>query len=263
MAAATAILTAAGIAANLGMAAAQQQQTNKAKAAVRDANAKLQGIQETDYLAGLQVPTLGANLAMDAEARRESTMLSALQGAGAEAVIGGVPQLVQQGQEQDLNIAAGLQEAEYNRDLQVGMNKQNIESRRVGREYEQASLNLAGAQQNLAQSRQNTQDYIMGALQTGLTGGLQMAKERPLYPETPAESTVGNYTTSPEMQKTMQGINSRGLSQTQVTNPYLGTAPPQINRYSKPVNMYQLGLTPEESEAFRMQKINEAINYGG
>lgn len=225
MAAVTAVLTAAGIAANAAMAAQAQKQANKDKAAIRDATAKLQGIKEADYLAGLQVPTLGYDLAQQSQAQRESTMLAGLEQAGTEAVIGGVPNLVQQGMEQDLNLSAGLQQAEYEKNMAQAQNAQNIETRRMTREYALGQQQLEGAQNSLAQNRQNVNDYIAGALQVGLTGGLQMGKEQDLYKQQPTDLEA--LKKAQQTQGLAAGINSIAPGQSTIPNG-LGAAPAPI-----------------------------------
>ena len=136
MAAVTSAVVAVG---GLGLSAAQAVKANKdmklAGAASQKASAELKGIKEQNAFKNVQVPTLGFDLAQQAGAQRDAQALSAIQGAGAAGVIGGVGQLAQAGLQQDLQLAAAGQNAQYDRDLQQANAGQGIEARRAEREF--------------------------------------------------------------------------------------------------------------------------------
>jgi hypothetical protein len=136
MAAVTSTIVAVG---GLGLSAAQAIKANKdmkiASKASQDASTQLKGIKEQNAFKNVQVPTLGFDLAQQAGAQRDAQALSAIQGAGAAGVIGGVGQLAQAGLQGDLALAASAQEAQYNRDLQQANAGQGIEARRGEREF--------------------------------------------------------------------------------------------------------------------------------
>ena len=136
MAAVTSTIVAVG---GLGLSAAQAVKANKdmklAGKASEKASAELKGIKEQNAFKNVQVPTLGFELAQQAGAQRDAQALSAIQGAGAAGVIGGVGQLAQAGLQGDLVLAASAQDAQYNRDLQQANAGQGIEARRGEREF--------------------------------------------------------------------------------------------------------------------------------
>ena len=118
MAATTSLIIAgASAAASAGQAIAANKRRKEADFAAKDAAAKLRNISETDYSAGLQVPTMGYDLAQEGVQQQVATGVEALQGAGAAGVIGGLPTLTQQSNQANLELGADLQNQEYQRDL--------------------------------------------------------------------------------------------------------------------------------------------------
>ena len=136
MAAVTSTIVALG---GLGLSAAQAIKSNKdmgiAQKASQKASSDLKSIKEQNQFKAVQVPTLGFDLAQQASAQRDAQALSAIQGAGAEAVIGAVGQVAQAGVNEDLQLAASAQNAQYERDLQQANAGQGIEARRGEREF--------------------------------------------------------------------------------------------------------------------------------
>jgi hypothetical protein len=123
----------------LGLSAAQAIKANKDMGVAQKASLKasqdLKNIKEQNQFKAVQVPTLGFDLAQQASAQRDAQALSAIQGSGAEAVIGGVGQLAQVNSAENLKLAADAQDAQYQRDLQQANAGQNIEARRQEREF--------------------------------------------------------------------------------------------------------------------------------
>ena len=135
-----AAVTGAAIAvAGLGMSAAQAIKASKdmktADNAAKAAKNDLAKISETNAFKQVQVPTLGFNLAQQSQAQRSASALSAVQSAGAEGVIGGVGQIMQAGNEQDLQLAAMAEEAKFKRDAMQADAEMGISARKQEREF--------------------------------------------------------------------------------------------------------------------------------
>ena len=182
MAATTSLIIAgASAAASAGQAIAANKRRKEADFAAKDAAAKLRGISETDFSAGLQVPTMGYDLAQEGVQQQVATGVQALQDAGAAGVIGGLPTLTQQSNQANLELGADLQQQEYQRDLMRAQTRQQIEGRKIGREVDIAAGELEGAQMAASENRQIANQAIgagLGALQTGYG---QYLEGKPLY----------------------------------------------------------------------------------
>jgi len=183
MPAVTSIIAAAGAAASAGQAVAANQRRKKDEVAAKEAASRLRGLTETDYSAGLQVPTMGYDLAQQGIQQQQASGIQALQEAGAAGVIGGVPSMNQAANEAQLQLSADLQQAEYNRDLYRSQNRQGIEGRRMEREYGLGESELYGAQMSALQNKQMVNQGISGAF-AGLTSmGESIAANQALYRE--------------------------------------------------------------------------------
>lgn len=108
--------------------------------------AQLRAIQEADKVSGLQVPTLGAELARQSLGQQMAMTVNALTGAGAAGVLGGIPGASAMGANAALEIAADLQRQQAARDQFVASAQQGIEGRRVQAEREMVGDQLQGAQ---------------------------------------------------------------------------------------------------------------------
>jgi hypothetical protein len=133
-----------------GVSAVQAYNANAdQKQAQRDAQrlgAQLRATQEADKVSGLQVPTLGAELARQSLGQQMAMTVNALTGAGAAGVLGGIPGASAMGANAALEIAADLQRQQAARDQFVAAAQQDIEGRRVKAEREMIGDQLAGAQ---------------------------------------------------------------------------------------------------------------------
>ncbi len=181
--------------AGLAMGAAQAIKANKDKkdadTAARRAEAAMRSVKEENVMKEVQVPTLGFDLAQEAQAQRDVSTISALQGAGAAGVIGGIGKVAQAGAAADLQLAAQAQTAQAQRDMAVAQAGQGIEQRRAQREFGIEGSALAGAQaaSQAAQAQQNQAITGMfssalsgaGSLQTGLQAS-QMTKQQKADP---------------------------------------------------------------------------------
>ena len=136
MAAVTSTLVALG---GVGLSAAQAIKANKdmKKAASQYdlANKNLKAIKEVNQFKGVQVPRLGFELAQQGQDQQTQQAIAALQGTGAEGIIGGIGQLVGAGNEAYLQQAAQANQTQFQRDMAQAEAGQGIEARRGEREY--------------------------------------------------------------------------------------------------------------------------------
>ena len=243
MPAVTSIIAAAGAAASAGQAISANQRRKKDEAAAKTAAANLRGLTETDYSAGLQVPTMGYNLAQEGIQQQEASGLQALQETGAAGVIGGVPSMVQAGNQANQELSADLQQAEYNRDLYRSQNRQGIEGRRMEREFDLGDSELYGAQMSALQNKQQVNQGISGAF-AGLTSvGESIAENQALYKnQAKAENPIDSRnafkapTSSLLQKKGTPMINTYGPA------PEIGAAPMGTNTFGN--TSYAPGYTP-------------------
>lgn len=162
-----AAVTGAAIAvAGLGMSAAQAIKSSKdmriASNAAQAAKNELSKISETNAFKQVQVPTLGLNLAQQSQAQRSASALSAVQSAGAEGVIGGVGQIMQAGNEQDLQLAAQADEAKFKRDAMQADDEMGISSRKQERDYLIGTNEVQSENMKRAQAETNRNLAIEG-----------------------------------------------------------------------------------------------------
>ena len=162
-----AAVTGAAIAvAGLGMSAAQAIKANKdmktAANAAQVAKDDLAKISETNAFKQVQVPTLGFNLAQQSQAQRSASALSAVQSAGAEGVIGGVGQIMQAGNEQDLQLAAMAQEAKFKRDAMQAEAEMGISARKQEREFLIGQNEVISENMRRSQAENNRNAAIAG-----------------------------------------------------------------------------------------------------
>jgi hypothetical protein len=168
MAVATAAIIAGGTAlAGLGLNIAQMSKANKAAKAAGEAGAvadqNMKGIKEQNAVAAVQVPTLGFEMAQQGIDRSTQAALGAVQGAGAEGVIGGVGQIMGATSEAEMNLAAQAGEAKLQRDMAQAQVGAGIEERRALREKDIYSDELTGAQKAKAAAATAKANAIEGA----------------------------------------------------------------------------------------------------
>lgn len=183
MAAVTSTLVALG---GVGLSAAQAIKANKdmkaASAAAVQAKNQLKQIKETNPFKAVQTPMLGMELAQQQQSQREAQMVGALQGTGAEGVIGGIGQLAQAGNEQDLQMAAQANQMQYARDMAQAEAQMGIGARQAEREF---NLGMADVQeQNMRryEAAQNRNAAItsgfaaLGTAAAGIDGMIDLYK---------------------------------------------------------------------------------------
>ena len=167
--------------AGLGMGAAQfissqnaQKKANQAAAKAADDYSK---ITEQNPWSAVQVPTLGFDLAQQGIDRQTAASVNALQGIGAEGVIGGIGTVAAQNNQSELELAAQANELEYQRNAYQAEAQSKINERKVGREEGLISSRISGAQAASAQAQANKNSAIAGmvgslgsAVSSGITG---------------------------------------------------------------------------------------------
>ena len=152
--------------AGLGMSAAQAIKSSKdmktAANAAQAAKNDLAKISETNAFKQVQVPTLGFNLAQQSQAQRSASALSAVQSAGAEGVIGGVGQIMQAGNEQELQLAAQADEAKFRRDAMQAEAELGISARKQERDFMIGQNEVISENMKRAQAENNRNAAIAG-----------------------------------------------------------------------------------------------------
>lgn len=166
-------LAAIGLAVGAGSTALQyiqgaQQQNEANKAAQRSLN-QLKAIQYENKLKDLQTPTKGVNLARENIAQRTSTALQNLQGLGAAATLGGLPTLTESARKQDLDLAAYIDQLEYENKLRIAGEESRIQDANLGLKANILNQETIGAQQASAEGRA-TQRAALSSLASSAGG---------------------------------------------------------------------------------------------
>lgn len=172
-----------------GVSAYQAYKSNadakKADIEAQRLGAQLRATREADMVSGLQVPTLGAELARQSIGQQTASSINALTGAGAAGILGGVPGVAAVNNEAALQIAAQLNQMQAQRDQFVAGALQGIESRDVEAQREMIGDQLQGAQLRSAEARQERNQAIatgVGALGKGVAAEIGA---QPLYKKVP------------------------------------------------------------------------------
>ena len=153
----------------------------EAQKAAQRLGAQLRATQEADKVSGLQVPTLGAELARQSIGQKMAMTVNALTGAGAAGVLGGIPGAQAMGANAALEIAADLQRQQAARDQFVASAQQGIEGRRVQAERDMIGDQLQGAQLQATASGNQMNKSIEGTLGALGQAGAAYVKAKPLY----------------------------------------------------------------------------------
>lgn len=165
----TAAAISLGLAAvSTGLSVRQSIKGAQAKSAADEGAAKaasdIARINEPNKFASLKVPTMGLDLATQRMREWQQTQIQALKEGGAATVLGGMPGVSQQAYAQEKELAAQADTMQYNRDVALAQNAQQIESNKAQREASLAGARLSGAQ-NASIAGQNQIDAgIQGAL---------------------------------------------------------------------------------------------------
>lgn len=149
-----------------------EQAKNEAEKAAQAAQDQLAKVSEENKFQDLKIPTLGLDMAQENIQARQAGEIQALKDTGAAGVLGGLTASAQNAQKEDLALSAQAQEAQYQRDLALKQNEQQIETNRAQREAGIFGSQLAGAQQARAEGAALTNAGISGLASAGLQAGL-------------------------------------------------------------------------------------------
>lgn len=185
MAAATAVISAgvalAGVGLSINQAVQADKERKQAQQAATAAANRMKGIKEENAFKDIQLPTLGFELAQQSADRQMMAGIQTAQGAGAEAVIGTLPGMMQVGAEQQLQLAAMGNQAQMDLALQKAQAQQGVNFREAQAQRDFAESQLTGAQLAAATAEENKQAAIQGAVQ-GFGSAVGYAGEAvPLY----------------------------------------------------------------------------------
>ena len=200
------LVAGAGLALNAYQAYEGAQQEKAAAKSAADIGAQQKMLAEQNRVAGIQVPQLGYQLAQQSGAQRTANEVQALQGAGAAAVLGGLPGVNQQATAQDLQLAAQLDQAKYERDMFVAQQEQAMQARKVAQQNDFLSTQLQGAQIARAQGQNNINAGLAGAAGTIGELAVQYEKNRPLYDKQKNPLTTINTTATERNQSVNPGL---------------------------------------------------------
>ena len=173
-------LISAGVSlAGLGMSAIQAvQEGRRMKEAQAKSNAALQGyknITEQNALASLQAPDI-SSLQFDRTQRAMSQGVDALSQTGAEGAIGGVTNLLQAGQEANLQAAQQQGESNFQRDALKAQEQARIGQDAARRQEEAAGYEIGQANTEFSEASANRNEAISGMVGQ-LGGAIGFAKE--------------------------------------------------------------------------------------
>jgi hypothetical protein len=214
MAAVTSTLVALG---GVGLSAAQAIKANKdmkqAASAADLAKNQLKQIKETNPFKAVQTPMLGFELAQQQQSQREAQMVGALEGAGAEGIIGGIGQVAQAGNEQDMQLAAQANQAQFGRDMAQAEAESGIEARKAERDWMAGIGEIQQQNMRRAEAAANRNSAIQGAFQSLGTAALGADKMVDLYRNTGTD------------QQTMAKVAQSSQGQDALGNPFAKTNP--------------------------------------
>lgn len=129
-----------------------QQAKRDSQAAEAAAN-RLMGMQEVDKFAAIQAPDI-ASLSRQQTAQQTAGATQALQGMGAEAAIGGIPNMYQAGLEAEAKTTQEQAELNLDVDTLKAQSAQAVAQRNLERQRQIEGMRLTGAQEAAAQRRQ-------------------------------------------------------------------------------------------------------------
>jgi len=149
-----------------------EQAKSEAEKAAQTAQDQLAKVSEANKMQDLKIPTLGLDMAQENIQADQQATLQALQEGGASTLLGGLTASGENARKANLDLAAQGQEAQYQRDLALKQNEQQIETNRAQREAGIFGSQLAGAQQARAEGQSMTNAGISGLASAGLNAGL-------------------------------------------------------------------------------------------
>lgn len=153
------------------------QQEKEAQRAAQRIGAQQRAIRAETYQPYMQIPTMGAELARQELGQQMTSTVGALQQTGAAGVLGGMSQIAGLSADKALDIMAGLNKMEAQRDqfaMQIGAEQARQQRMLLGEQ-------LAGAQASAAEGRLNKQVGTMGMISAVGEGAAAYLGSKPLY----------------------------------------------------------------------------------
>lgn len=195
----------ASLAVNAGLSAYQMIQgaANTAEANAKTATAvnQLLNTKAEDKFAALTVPMKGFELAQQNQQAREAGLLRSAQESGAAGVIGAVPGLMAGGQQADLQLAAQVEQAQSQLQMQKAANQQDIENTKVNTERNLRLSQIQGGQRMAGQGM-DQQAQGMG----GIAGAFSNAAYLNAYMNKDRVGVDNTVTTSPQVSAANLGV---------------------------------------------------------
>lgn len=231
MAAVTSTLVALG---GVGLSAAQAIKANKdmrqAARASDLSKQQLKQIKETNPFKAVQTPMLGFELAQEQQNQRTAQLAQMVTGLGAEGAIGGIGQLAQAGNEQDLQLAAQANQAQYSRDMAQAQAESGIEARKAERDWMAGIGDIQEQNMRRAEAAANRNAAIEGAFSSlgtaalGIDGMVDLYRSQNTPGATPQRvAGKGIGVLAPETNKKIPAFAQQGASLFNIMNlPGLG-----------------------------------------
>lgn len=222
----------------LGLSASQYAQANKkqkeAQKAAQQFTNELKNISRINNYKALGVPTLGYDLAKESQAQSTVASLDALKSMGAEGA-GLVPRVQQQNLEQDLALAAKMEQAQNRRDMLVMQEQSAIDKEKTDRDAGILEAQASGAQQAAADAQTQKTKAIEGMVGSAVAG-LGAIKPRGVVNTGGADATagltaVGANATTPLAPDNISANNPGNLDVSGFYNNFPNATPDELNSY--------------------------------
>jgi hypothetical protein len=232
----------ASLALNAGLSGYQMIQgaANKAEANAKTATAvnELLNAKAQDEFAALTVPMKGFELAQQNQQARDQAFIRSAQESGAAGVIGAVPGLMAGGQQADLQLAAQVEQAQSQLQMQKAANRQDIENARLNTERNLRLSQIQGGQ-TMASQGMNQESQGMA----GIAGAFSNAAFLNAYMNKDTVGLDNTRTTPPQVPAsnlgvpsgTLPGITGSYLTQqgaTSIPGAVINAAPNWQNNYN-------------------------------
>lgn len=197
----------ASLALNAGLSAYQMIEgaANTAEANAKTATAvnNLLNTKAEDKFAALTVPMKGFELAQQNQQAREQSFIRSAQESGAAGVIGAVPGLMAGGQQADLQLAAQVEQAQSQLQMQKAANQQDIENARVNTERNLRLSEIQGGQRMAGQGMDRESQGM-----AGLAGSVSNAAFLNAYMNKDRTGFDNTLTTPPQVPAANLGLPS-------------------------------------------------------
>jgi hypothetical protein len=178
----SAVVAVAGIGLSIGQMIHQSNLKKQADQSAQAARDAFRGIEEVNALAGLQVSPMGMELAKEQQARRESTLVKSLQeGGDARSALGATTAIAEEGRKGDIELAAKIGDAEFDRDVKVLTEDAAIEKREAERLAQLEEANITGAGLASKEAREGEVEAATSAITGATILGGKIVEKAPGY----------------------------------------------------------------------------------